>query len=407
MAITAALLGAGGRGFYSYAPYADLHPEKLTFVAVAEPKKHLLKAFAQQYDVPKEGQFGSWKDLLALPPVADCIMICTQDDMHYEPCMKVIAQGYKYILIEKPISPSQNECEEIARFAREKGATVMVCHSLRYTPFYRQIKKIIDNGTIGDVIHIDQTESVGFFHHAHSFVRGDWNVKEESAPMILAKCCHDLDILLYLTGKTAKTISSFGDLIHFKSENAPKGAPKHCVSGCPAQADCPFYAPRIYMSIAPYFKELACEKEGFTDLHIALKKGRYGRCVYKCGANVVDHQVVNIRFGDETTAALTMIAYTAHTKRDTRVFGTRGEIVGCMEDNKITVHEFVTGKVTEYHIETNSSMHAGADEIMMGEFVQVVSGQIPCPSEIDHSIQSHAMAHAAEKSRLELSTVTL
>lgn len=197
---------------------------------------------------------------------------------------------------------------------------IQVCHSLRYTPFYRKLKEVIDSKMIGDVMHITHLEGVGSFHYVHSYVRGDWNNSEKSSPMILAKCCHDTDLMLYLTGKHTKSVSSIGDLNYFKSKNAPKGSTLRCIDGCEIKDDCPYSAMRYFGKYRNHlFREYAVEKEGFVTIEDAMKNGRYGKCVYHCDNNVVDHQVVNMLFEDNIIASISMCAF-SDVGRETRIF---------------------------------------------------------------------------------------
>jgi predicted dehydrogenase len=409
MSIKVALIGAGGRGMMSYAPYALKNPNEMVFTAVAEPKDYMREEFASQYSVSPENCFKSWEQLLDGPKKADALIIATQDTMHIEPAMLAMEKGYKYILLEKPISPVMQECIDLAKAAKEYGAHILVCHSLRYAPVFRAVKDLIESNAIGKLVSVELTEGVGFYHYAHSFVRGDWQNSNESSPMILAKSCHDMDLLLYITGKNCVNLSSFGSLKQFKSENAPEGSTDRCLDGCKARYECQYYAPKIYNDTAPVFAKLACEKEGYTDINEALSKGRYGQCVYKCNNNVVDHQTVNFEFEDGVTGVFTMSAFTHRTERDMRLMGTNGEIFANFEDDEIEIHNFITGLVIKQKVWRPNSGHGGADEIIMRDFVNLVqsNGNEKGLSDISISVQSHVMAFASEISRLEGRTVKL
>jgi predicted dehydrogenase len=235
------------------------------------------------------------------------------------------------------------ECIKLGQAAKENGVHIQVCHSLRYAPAFRAAKDILDSGAIGQLMSIVHTEGVGFAHYSHSFVRGDWKNSDESSPMILAKSCHDMDLLLYFTGKNCIKVSSFGTLSQFKAENAPVGSTERCLDGCKSRYECQYYAPKIYSNASAMMSKLACEKEGYTDMNVALSKGRYGKCVYRCDNNVVDHQTVNMEFEDGLTAVFTMSAFTYTTERDMRIMGTKGEIFAQFDTNDIEVHNFVTG----------------------------------------------------------------
>jgi len=404
--VKAVLIGAGGRGQYSYAPYALQNPTELEFVAVAEPREFLRNQFVKTYHIKPEFAFQSWEDALAAGAIADCVLICTQDTMHVEPAIAAIKAGYKHILLEKPIDPNIENSKRLAKFAKENNVNVQICHSLRYTPYFRKLKEILDSKKIGDIVNIIHTEGVGFYHHAHSYVRGDWANTEMSSPMILAKCCHDMDLIIYLTGKNCVSLSSYGELTHFTFENAPEGSTERCIDGCKVRESCPYNAVKIYNEHKD-FRRLACDKEGFSDLSEALKEGRYGRCVYRCDNDVVDHQTVNILLEDGITVVLTMSAFSRRIGRDIRIMGTKGEIVGSMEDSIIEIYDFATGNYEVIKVHHSDAGHSGADEILMRDFVRMVASGEKGVSDIELSLQSHAMCHAAEISRKENRVVYL
>lgn len=402
--ITAILLGAGQRGAEAYASYALDYPNELKFVGVAEPRKDRREEFAELHHIPEENVVETDLELLSRPKMADCVLICTQDQMHYEALKLAVDKGY-HILCEKPISPVRSQLEEIGKIAEEYENVISICHVLRYSPFFRQIKKLLDEGAIGQLIDIQHIESVGYWHMAHSFVRGNWRNKELSSPMILQKCCHDMDILLWLTGSSCKRLSSFGSLTHFKEENAPEGAPKYCLDGCAYREECPYFVPRFYLedleenggSFAKIVS-INTDKKSVLD---ALKDGPYGRCVYHCDNNVVDHQVVNLEFENGVTASLTMCAFTNKCERIINLMGTKGQIRGNMEENEIILQDFASGNTTKIEVKIPKGGHSGSDVAMMKEFVNLVAtgGTAKSVSAASESVESHLMALAAEESR--------
>ena len=223
------LIGAGGRGT-NYSRTMKSIPEKYKIIGVAEPFAEKRRFIKEMYDIPDDMCFETWEDLLALPKIADLVVIATSDDLHYAPAMKAISLGYD-ILLEKPVAQTVKECTDIANAAKEKGVYVVVCHFLRYTPFFKKVKSIIQSGMIGNVISIDQAEAVGNVHFSHSFVRGNWHSEKETTPFILAKTCHDLYMIQWLIDKPCKKVTSFGRLMHFTEKNAPEGAPHVCIDG--------------------------------------------------------------------------------------------------------------------------------------------------------------------------------
>ena len=403
--VTAILLGAGQRGAQAYASYALDNPNELKFVGVAEPRQDRREEFVRMHSIAPENAVASDMELLARPRMADCVLICTQDQMHYEALKLAVEKGY-HILCEKPISPDRKELEEIAEIAKNYDKVISICHVLRYSPFFTQIKKLLDEGRIGDLVSIQHIESVGYWHMAHSFVRGNWRNKELSSPMILQKCCHDMDILLWLVGSSCKRLSSFGSLTHFKEENAPKGAPAYCMDGCAHRDECPYFAPKFYIEDVEEhdggFAKVVSIDTDKEPLLNALKTSPYGRCVYHCDNNVVDHQLVNLEFENGVTASLTMCAFTQKCERIINLMGTKGQMRGNMEDNRIEIEDFATGNKTLIDLKVPKGNHSGSDVSMMKEFVWLVAngGTAKSVSAASESIESHLMALDAEESRL-------
>lgn len=402
--VTSILIGAGLRGGYVYSQYALDHPDEFKVVAVAEPDRERREIFAAKHGIPKELQFESYETLLEQEKMADCAMVCTQDQMHYEPVVLAMKKGY-HVLCEKPMSPDKEEIRLMGEMAKKYDRILSVCHVLRYSPFFSKLKELLEEGRIGRLMTIQHMEEVGHWHHAHSFVRGNWRNAEESSPMILQKCCHDMDILLWLADSRCEKISSFGELSYFTEKNAPENAPAYCLDGCVHRDDCPFYAPRFYL------EHPRAEEDGFvyavTDQadpeHVlnALKKGPYGRCVFHCDNTVVDHQSVDIKFENQVTASFLMTAFTQQCARRIRLMGTKGEIKGDMEAGIIEVIEFVTGTKETIELHTPAKGHSGSDMSMMRDFVRMVGEGRKGKTDAAVSVESHLMALAAEESRLK------
>lgn len=398
--LTAIVIGAGNRAD-CYAEYSIKYPGQLSFVAVAEPIKERADFFKNKYGIKQENVFDDWKKLLSKPKMADIAFICTQDQMHFEPAMKALDLGYN-LLLEKPIAVSAEECKAIADKANEKGLTVTVCHVLRYTKFYRKIKEIIDSGVLGDMTTLLMRENVGIFHMSHSFVRGNWHVSENSNPMIVAKCCHDLDLIYWLTGQYCDSISSFGSLQYFKEENAPKGSPKRCLDGCPVANECMFYAPRAYIE-NEVFANIIFNTTDPEFITKAMETSPYGNCVFHNDNNVVDHQVVNMNYKSGLTATLIMSGFTQKIDREIYIMGTKGELRGDMEDGTIKIVDFATNNTTEYKLPLNDGRtgHGGGDMAMMREFVNKLSQGKKASTTVEDSIESHLMGFAAEEARIK------
>ena len=408
--VTIALIGAGNRGTEAYAPYALLNPDQMEFVAVCEPDFERRQLFKEVFEIPSKACFESYEQFFKLPKMADAVFICTQDKMHFIPTMEALKKGY-HVLLEKPMSPDLRECILMAEEAKKQERLLVICHVLRYTNFFKTIKDILDSGKIGQLISIAHNENVGYFHQAHSFVRGNWCNKEETSPMILAKCCHDMDILHWLAGAKCKNISSFGSLTHFKKENAPEGAKKRCLDGCPHDKTCLYYAPNQYLTEnIGWPTSVISVDTSYEAREKALKKGPYGRCVYHCDNNVVDHQVVNMEFENSVTVAFTMSAFTEECSRTIKLLGTKGEIRGAMEKNRLEILYFDKKKEKEpVEVLSSSSGHGGGDFGLMKEFVRLINGESDTKNLTlaDASLHSHLMAFAAEAARCENRVVSL
>jgi predicted dehydrogenase len=410
--IQTALIGAGRRGIETFGSFALRNPYEIQFTAVAEPDAERRAKFASLHNIPVERQFASWEDLLTQPKQCEALIIATMDRQHFGPTMTALDMGYD-ILLEKPMSNDPRECLQMAHKAMDQRRLLMICHVLRYTPFFATIKQVLDTGTLGEIVSVQHNENVGYFHQAHSFTRGNWRNSEYSSPMILAKCCHDMDILAWLIDKRCLRISSFGSLHLFKPENAPTGAPNRCSDGCPVERQCPYSAIRIYIdehsAWGDFIKPVMDPTE--ESKWAALREGPYGRCVYRCDNDVVDHQVVNMEFEGDVTVAFTMCGFTADISRSLKIMGTKGELRAHMEANEIEVRDFVTLNRQVIHPATGLG-HGGGDDNLLHSFARLVRSIDPAErlhplTSASISVQSHLMAFAAERSRLEKRVIDL
>ena len=408
--ITVVILGAGNRGS-RYAEIMAHFPENYKVVAVADPAQAHREYVQQLPNIPDDQLYTDWRQVLSQPKMADLCVIATVDNMHYEPALIAIDRGYD-LLLEKPVAQTPQECAHIARAAKEKGVDVLVCHVLRYTPFYDKLKELIMAGTIGDVVSIDQVEGVGHLHFSHSFVRGNWHVEAEGTPMVLAKTCHDLDIIQWLIDKPCKKVSSFGSLTHFIEENAPEGAPKSCVDGdCPARATCPYDCIRHYYDWKENRRRMIITtgiSKGIepTDEEVmeALRKTNYGTCAYRSDNDMVDHQVVAMEFEGGATATLNVNAFNKGG-RFTRIYGTKGEIYAFMSSQEIQIFTFDSrGSWTVSVPKVDESInggHGGGDQGIIRELHQYLSGSYTGyrAADIHISVQNHLIGFAAEQAR--------
>lgn len=396
------LIGAGERGANCYAPYALKYPAEVKFVCVAEPQKERREAFQKAHGIEDEDSFSGYQELLDKGYDLDGVIIATQDREHYAPCMAAIAAGYN-ILLEKPMAETTEKTAEIVKAAEDKGVLLMVCHVLRYTPFFIAMKEAIDGGAVGRVQSVHHIENIGYWHFAHSYVRGNWRNTSETTPMIVAKCSHDTDIINFLLGgKKCRRISSFGSLSYFRPENAPEGAAKRC-EDCPHNKDC-MYSAYKYLEDRPMrknFRDIVSRTEDNREFLKILLASPYGRCVYFCDNDAVDHQVVTMEYEDGVTASWQASAFTMDIKRQTKIMGTKGEIEGCIDDDYFEIKDFATGNVTTVKVHTPKTLHSGGDECIMRTFTDALRNPGKKNENLNAalSLQGHVMAFAAEQSR--------
>lgn len=403
--ITVVLVGAGNRG-ERYTDIMATMPDKYKVVAVAEPIDSRRNYIKETHNIPEEMCFANWDDLFACGKLADLAVIATQDKQHFESAMKAIELQYD-LLLEKPVSPSPEECLKLAAYAEEKNVKVVVCHVLRYTPLFSTIKQIISVGRLGDIISINHEECVGNEHYSHSYVRGNWGNEKRSSNMLLAKSCHDLDLLQWLVGKKCKKIQSFGALSHFRIENAPEGAPEYCIEGCPHEEVCPYNAIKYYIETEDEIPRTiaTCNVNPTVEqTRQALRTTQYGKCVYKCDNDVVDHQTVNMLFEDNITATFTMCPFNKGG-RFIHIMGTKGELHAAMaDDSPIRIFDFETRVTEEIPMTGRDGVafgHGGGDEGIVYTLYDYLNGigQSESISNIRISVENHLLVFAAEQAR--------
>jgi predicted dehydrogenase len=402
------IVGAGGRGT-TYAGFAAAFPERAKVVGVAEPRDAYRERLVREHAIPPDQVFTDWRQAAGVPKFADAVVIATQDRMHVEPAVAFADLGYA-MLLEKPMAPDAAGCRAIVEAVKRNDVLFGVCHVLRYTGFTRRLKSLIESGAIGAIVGIQHLEPVGFWHMAHSFVRGNWRNEAESGPMLLTKSCHDLDWISHIMGASWNGVSSFGSLKHFTPEEAPEGAGERCVA-CAVEPTCPYSAVRIYNEVLQrghtgWPVDVLAPDPTPASVQAALEHGPYGRCVYKCDNDVVDHQVVTVDFDGGRTAAFTMMAFTRMRGRETHIFGTRGELFG--DGRYIDHYDFMTDST--YRIDTEAGAgdavlagHGGGDFGLMDAFVRAVATQDPAHilSGADETLASHLLVFAAEDARRE------
>lgn len=400
------VVGAGCRGV-AYTQYVESFPEEGEVVAVCEPVDKVRNAFGDTHGIPSGRRYRDWRDIVNLPKLADAALICTQDAQHKAPAIALAEKGY-HLLLEKPMAPDEEDCRAIVDAVNENNVMLAVCHVLRYTDFNRKLKEMIDSGVIGQVRSIQLLEPVGYWHHAHSYVRGNWRNEGLSSPMLLAKSCHDLDLLNYLISDKCTRVSSFGRLSYFTRANQPQGAADRCVD-CPAEveAGCSYSAVRFYLRDRKRYDEWPvcvltpdATREAVAE---AIENGPYGRCVFACDNDVVDHQVVNLEFEHGANATFTMSAFTRGGGRQIYIMGDRGTL-RC-DDGGIEHFDFLTDQTTDISPNMGdcqvASGHGGGDFGLMKSFLAAVRESDPShiSSGPQVSLESHLMVFAAEKAR--------
>ncbi|MHA1829615.1 MAG: Gfo/Idh/MocA family protein [Candidatus Heimdallarchaeaceae archaeon] len=449
--ITAIVIGAGNRGRNVYARYAIDHPEELKIVAVAEPNPTRRGLMVKEHKISANNVFSSWEEAFSRPRFADAAVITTQDNQHFSPAVQAMKLGYN-VLLEKPMAITAEECKKLVEVSEKEGVLLQICHVMRFTDFFQVVKDLIKSGKIGQIVNISWRENVAQFHYAHAYIRGNWHNRELSSPMILAKSCHDLDMLFWLVESRVEQLSSFGSQLFFGKKNKPKESPERCIDGCPYANGCVFYAPRIYLDIIPLVR-IASRGGTFIQKFIAksalrfpflkkippfsvinnysswpinaittdftkegklaiLEKTDYGRCVYDIpDHNVVDHQVVNIEFENGVTATFTMHGFAPEGGRTFRIDGTKGTITGefLYSRERILFIDVLTEKQEIIREVGMQGFHGGGDEGLLKSFLGFLRGENEQDfiSDARGALESHLMAFAADISRLKNKIVHL
>ena len=405
---TVAIIGVGARGAFAYGDKIHKASDRFKIVAICDINEERLHRMGERFNVPVEQRFNTDTEFFK-EKRADMVLIATPDTAHYGHALSAFKLGYD-VMCEKPLSDNREKCLEMLNAQKASGKKALVCHVLRYAPAFVKTFELLHSGAIGKLIAINALERVAYWHQAHSYVRGNWRNTDVAAPMILAKCCHDLDLLQYYAESKCVSVSSVGDLVHFKAENAPEGATSHCVN-CPHKETCPYSAYLLYYK---KWQAMGCPENTWPanvlvapplteeKLLAHLAEGSYGRCVYRCDNNVVDHQLTTMTFENGVKATLTMTAYTADGGRRYHFHGTMGELILEEAENRIIVHKY--GKEAEI-IDTKSLIeggygHGGGDQGLVNQLYSILSGENAAATSFEASVESHLMGICAEESRL-------
>lgn len=405
---TISVIGLGNRGTEYMKIAKTLCSKDVKFVALCDISRQALNDFGPAYKIAKENLFLSTDEFFAKGKISDAVFICTQDRTHYEIGKRALELGYD-VLMEKPVSDSIKECIELRDLAKKKNLKLVVCHVLRYSNYYQAIKNAIRNKDIGTLMNINHTENVGYFHFAHSYVRGNWRSRENSTPSLMAKCCHDLDLIQWFASSDCVSVSSYGSLSEFVKENAPEGSAERCFD-CKVEK-CPYNAVNLYIT-DPFYKAKFVKFQRRTlsgktkttkeEVEKAIREGNYGRCVYHSDNNVCDHQVVAMKFANGVTATHTLNAFSNKMMRESHITGSQGELVGYDKSLKLLRFDGTKKVLRRAGLLPG---HFEADLRCIKAFCKLINGKLPKEMEQDvtyiaDTIASHQIVMAAEKSRL-------
>ena len=408
--VTLAVIGAGCRGMYAYAPYLLENQHLGSVVAIAEPNEEKRNLFKEMYNIDEKNVFKDWQSLLENDKIADAIIIANNDEDHFKPAKMALEKGYD-VLLEKPMSNKLDEIIKLGNLAKIHNDKIfMICHVLRYTPFYTELKRIVDSKELGELVNISHHENIGYWHFAHSFTRGNWRDSNASSPLILAKSCHDMDLLLWLTGKNCLSIASFGSLSHMREENFIKEYMSDKCVNCNIESDCPYSAKKIYLEDNKLVASLnaVCTNPTKENLEKAIIDGPYGRCIYKCDNNVVDHMVNILEFEDNVTATFNLSAFTKECTRTTKLMFTHGEIGANHMKNIIDVYKFGDNSHKIIYPKVQKSGHGGGDYGIIKDFISMVQNNNgDYKTSALKSVDSHIMAFAAEYARVNKVVVNM
>lgn len=400
-----AIIGFGSRGrMFGQLISEDKEVELVAVADVVEASRNA----GLEFGVKENMLFKDAEDFFAQGKICDAVFICTQDAQHIDMALKAMELGYD-ICLEKPAAVNLEDCIQIRDTANRLGRKVMLTHVLRYAPFYQQIKKYIDDGILGEVVSVNQTENIAYWHFALSYVRGPWRKMEDSSATIIAKCCHDLDILNWLIPSKCTSVSSYGNLFYFNEQHAPKGSADYCVDCAPeTREQCLYNAYKIYPQRMNTSVVGGTARLKGKDIYEVLdgKEDVIGRCVFHGENNAIDNQVVNMMFENGTTAHLTMCAFSERCYRYIKVHGTKGEIHGDAEEGILHLTEYgkpvQTIDVNQFTDRMLDDGHGGGDYFLYKDFINYITLNSPSMTRttIDDSIESHLIGFKAEESRL-------
>jgi predicted dehydrogenase len=414
--LTAITLGAGNRGTL-YGEYAVAYPAELDIVGVAEPIEERNDLHAKTHDIPDENRFVTWEHVLERPKFADMVIVSMPDDLHHEPCIQAMRLGYD-VLLEKPMAQSEAECREILKVQQETGRVVGIAHVLRYAPYFIDMRKVVLSGKLGRIVNMQHMEPIEWRHMLHSYVRGNWHDSSVTTPIILAKSCHDLDIMRWIMDEPCDKITGFGDLSFYTRENAPQGSGDRCLD-CTVEESCAYSAKRMYledkerlyaiMPVVPDLSKISAGTPAMAELEKkilhSLQTTNYGRCAFKMENDQPEHLACAMEFRSGATATFNMDGFTSYHGRRTRLMGTKGDLVGDMDT--FTYTDYMTKKSFTWDISVSDvkgyedSGHGGGDYRFVSDLLRAIyhRDESLLTSTVAASVESHVMGFRIEKSR--------
>lgn len=411
MAVRAILIGAGLRGRDTYSRWAAQHPDRLRIVGLAEPSPQRRAEVAARHALPAPALHASWESLLAAAPSADAAIVATGDALHVAPALAALGSGL-HVLLEKPIALEARDCVRVVEAAERAGRALQVCHPMRFIAFYEKLAALVREGAIGRLVHLDLREHIAAWHMVHSYVRGKFRSTREAAPILLAKSCHDLDLLVWLVGERPARVASSGALSHYCAAGAPAAVPERCSDGCPVQADCPHDAVRFYAGpeerLARHWPWSDVSLDPAREARLeALRNGRYGRCIYRCDNDVLDHQSVAVEFPSGVTASFGLHGFANEERRTVRISGTGGEIRGVLHEGVIELSRVGSFRVERHQTEGSPLDHFGGDDGLLQHFTAALaSGELgQLRSSGRSALAGHLLGFAAERARTTASVV--
>jgi predicted dehydrogenase len=410
--LAVALIGAGNRGRYVFGRFASRHPERMRIAALAEPRSDRREAVAAEHELGPGRVFEDWRQLFAAGLELDAAIIATGDTEHVEPAIEAFARGL-HVLLEKPIALDAVDCVRVVEAAERAGRILQIGHVLRHMEFYARVQEIAASGRLGRLQLMDLREHVSYWHMAHSYVRGKFRSRELAAPFLLAKSCHDLDLMAWIAGRPAAQVTSFGNLGAYTAERAPAGAPERCSSACPVQAACPWDAERFYLGpdaeVARHWpwSDLSADPSREARRR-ALAESDYGRCVYHCDNDVVDHQTVSVAFEGGLLATLGVHGCATEERRTVRISGSLGELRGVLQTGLLEVTRHGDSRLETLRLPAAVGHSAGDRNLLIHFCDAIASGadrEARAAGRV--ALESHLLGFAAERARREGSVVDM